>query len=120
MIPPLHESDLFLGQPIQLVHQPDNLLVGGLDLALVQLLAGGDGGGGQLLVEVQHMLHQRDDLVLEPPVGCNELSGEFWLSATPSPHESLSGLTAEFSVHQIGDGWICQREAQPRVPSPVG
>ena len=54
------------------------------------------------------------------PVGCNELLGAFWLSATPSPHELLSGLTAEFSVHQIGDGWICQREAQPRVPSPVG
>jgi len=36
--PPLQDDDLFLGQPIRLVHQPLDLLVGGLDLALVELL----------------------------------------------------------------------------------
>ena len=40
------DFDLFLRQPIQLVHQRVYLPVGGLDLALVQLLVGGDGGGG--------------------------------------------------------------------------
>ena len=39
----LHDSDLLLGQPIQLIHQRVDLRVGGLDLALVELLVGGDG-----------------------------------------------------------------------------
>jgi dihydrodipicolinate synthase/N-acetylneuraminate lyase len=41
---PLHNSDLFLGQSIQTADQRVDLLVGGLDLALVELLVGGDGG----------------------------------------------------------------------------
>ncbi len=58
--PPLHKGDLFLGQPIQLVHQRVDLLVGGLDLAMLELLVGGNGGLGQRLVEVQHALHKGD------------------------------------------------------------
>ena len=46
LISPLHNSDLLFGQSIQLVHQRVDLGVGSLDLALVQFLVGGDGGGG--------------------------------------------------------------------------
>lgn len=46
VVPPLHDSDLLLGQPIQLVHQRVDLRIGGLDLSLVELFVGGDGGGG--------------------------------------------------------------------------
>ena len=53
---PRHHRYLFLGQPIQFVHQRVYLAVGGLDLALVQLLVGGDGGGGQFLVQRQYAL----------------------------------------------------------------
>ena len=37
VVPPLHDSDLFLRQPIQLIHQRVDLLVGGLDLARAQI-----------------------------------------------------------------------------------
>ena len=36
--PPLHNGDLLLGQPRQLVHQRVDLLVGGLDLALAEIV----------------------------------------------------------------------------------
>ena len=36
-----------LRQPIQLIHQPINLPVGGLDLPLIELLVGRGGGSGQ-------------------------------------------------------------------------
>ena len=39
----LHDSDLFLRQPIQIIDQGVDLLVGGVDLRRVRLLAGGDG-----------------------------------------------------------------------------
>lgn len=45
---PLRDSDLLLRQSIQLIQQRVDLLVGGLDLALVQHLVGG-GGGDALL-----------------------------------------------------------------------
>jgi hypothetical protein len=65
VVPPFHDSDLFLGQPIQLIHQRVDLLIGGLDVALVELLVGGDGGGGHFLVQVQHALNKCDK-----PTGC--------------------------------------------------
>jgi len=52
----LHDGDLFLGQTIQSIDQRIDLLIGGVDLALLELLVGGDGSGGQLLVQVQHAL----------------------------------------------------------------
>jgi len=44
VIPTLHNRDLIRGQPIQLIHQRVDLAVGGLDLAMAQLLVGGDAG----------------------------------------------------------------------------
>ena len=41
---PLHHPNFLLRQPIQPIHQPINLPVGGLDLALVELLVGGGSG----------------------------------------------------------------------------
>jgi hypothetical protein len=41
---PLHDSDLFLGQPIELLHEGVDFRIGGLDLALAEFLVGGDGG----------------------------------------------------------------------------
>jgi hypothetical protein len=41
-----------------------SLLIGGRDLVLVDSLVGGDGGGGQLFVLLQHAPHQRDYLVV--------------------------------------------------------
>jgi len=61
VVPPLRDSDLFLGQPIQLVHQRIDLRIGGLDLALEELLVTGDGGG--------------HDLVVERPIGCSRRLG---------------------------------------------
>jgi hypothetical protein len=43
VIPPLHNRDLLLGQPVHLTHQCVDLGIGGLDLALVELLVGEDG-----------------------------------------------------------------------------
>jgi len=40
------DLDLFACELVQAVHQLVDLLVGGLDLALVEVLVGGDGGGG--------------------------------------------------------------------------
>jgi len=40
----LHDGDLFLGQPIQLVHQRVDLFMGGLDLALVEPRGGSYSG----------------------------------------------------------------------------
>ena len=42
MIPPLHNRDLFLRQPIQLVHQRVDVRIGGLDLPVVQVLVDGN------------------------------------------------------------------------------
>jgi hypothetical protein len=38
VIPPLHDSDLVLRQPIQLIDQGVDFRVGGLDLALIELV----------------------------------------------------------------------------------
>ena len=48
MVPRFHDSDLFLGQSIQPIHQRADLVAGGLDLAVVELLVDGDGGDAVL------------------------------------------------------------------------
>ena len=51
-----HNLGFLIGQPIQPIHQRVNLPVCGLDLALIELLIGGNGGVGELLVQCQHAL----------------------------------------------------------------
>jgi len=79
---PFDDLDLLPRQPIQLVHQPVNLPVGGLDLALVELLVGGNGGGGELLVQ---------RLPLEPLTPLILLIS---LTVTPSAHSAPSSYSA--------------------------
>jgi len=48
VVPLFHDSDLFLGQCIQLIHQRVNPSILGLDPALVEVLVGGNAGGQRL------------------------------------------------------------------------
>ena len=52
----LHNRDLLLRQPVQLPHQPIDLVVGGIDLPLEQLLSRGRLGISELSKGPQHSL----------------------------------------------------------------
>jgi hypothetical protein len=47
VLPPLHDRDLLVGQPIRVTHQRVDACIGGLDPALVELLARGRGAVGR-------------------------------------------------------------------------
>src|ERR1017187_3835979 len=65
----LHEFDFVIGQTVKLIDQPVNLLIGGSDLAFERGFLRRRFGGGQTLVQRQHLLHQRNHLVVMPFVG---------------------------------------------------
>jgi hypothetical protein len=55
--PPFDHGDFLICQPIQFIDQCVDLAVGGLDLPSVESLVGGNGGSGQLLMQIQYVLH---------------------------------------------------------------
>jgi hypothetical protein len=63
-LPPFHDIDLLLGQPVELVDQGVDLGVVGGDLALEQGGLGGGFGGGALAVQAEHALDQGDHVVV--------------------------------------------------------
>ena len=65
----LYDPDLLLRQPVQLIHQPVDLPIGRDDLALVYGLLLVRDRGGQLAVQIQHGLDQRDHPVVVRDVG---------------------------------------------------
>jgi len=62
--PPLHDPDLLLRQPVQLIHQPVDLPVGGFDLALEMGLFVRRFSGGELLVQGEHALDEGDHVIV--------------------------------------------------------
>src|ERR1035441_9606855 len=64
----LHEFDFVIGQTVKLIDQPVNLLIGSSDLAFERGLLRRRFGGGQALVQRQHLLHERNHLVVTSSV----------------------------------------------------
>ncbi len=58
--PALNDPDLFLRQPVQLIHQPVNLPIRRGDLRGEHALLVGCARGGATLVQREHLLDQRD------------------------------------------------------------
>ena len=69
MIQTLHDPDLRLRQSVQLIHQPIDLSIGRDDLALEHGLLLVRDRGGQLAVQIEHGLDQRDHPVVARDVG---------------------------------------------------
>ena len=65
----LDNLDFFLGQAIKLIHQAVNLGVGGFDLSLDHRPLRLRFGLRQLLVQREHVFHQRDHAVVPGFVG---------------------------------------------------
>ena len=60
----LDDGDFVLGEIVEFVNEGVDLAVGGLDLAPVEGAVVGDGGGGELLVEVEHAPDEGDQTVV--------------------------------------------------------
>ena len=78
-----YNSDLFHRQAIELVQQPVDLAVGGLDLALVELLAGEDGASGQSAFSSSSLDPSSQNRV-SAPQACAAVKAIFLLSYFPS------------------------------------
>ncbi len=65
----LHNADFFRGQFVEFIHQRVDLLIGGVDLALVEVFLIRDLGGGELLMQREHALDEGDHLLMPRGVG---------------------------------------------------
>src|ERR1035441_3139503 len=65
----LPEFLVVIVEAVRLIDQPVNLLIGSSDLAFERGLLRRRFGGGQALVQRQHLLHERNHLVVTPFVG---------------------------------------------------